>query len=108
MRFPVPRMQTNAAWLSPAIRLVSGNPQTTVDPTAWTIQGKAAGKLTTLPLTIANGRLAIVSQRLKINLTAEDCAALGAGRVTIEVLRLAPAPAPRPLFRFAIENNAGV
>lgn len=104
-RFRVPRMQTNAAWTSPAITLTAGSPPAAVDPGMWTLGGAAQGTAARLDLA---RRLSVVSGGIVIALTAADCSALGAGRVNIEVMRLAPVPAPRPLLRFAIENHPGV
>lgn len=106
--FRVPRMQTNAVWRSPPIKLVAGEPVADVDPTGWAIVGAAHGASTRLELTLGNGRLAIDDERIIIDLSEADCLALGPGRVTIEVLRSSPQPAPRPLFRFVVTNHQGV
>jgi len=107
-RFRMPRMQTNAAWQTPPIAFRAGSPSQLVDISAWVLGGVARSAAGSLTLDLMNGRLAIVDdRRLAITLSEADCAALGEGRIDIEVMRLAPEPR-RPLLRFAIINHQGL
>lgn len=107
-RFRVARMQTNAGWKSPPITFRAGKPPVLVDIGDWSIAGAAVGTAGRLELALG-ARLALDQNgALTISLTPADCMALGPGRVDVEVLRLAPEPAPRPLLRFAMTNHAGL
>jgi hypothetical protein len=107
-RYRVSRMQTNVAWQSPGMGFQAGSPSQNVDIRDWQLAGVAGSETQTLSLDLINGRLRIdESGKLRIFLSAEDCTALGAGRVDIEVLRIAPEPR-RPLLRFAITNHDGL
>jgi hypothetical protein len=105
-RINVERMQTNAAWSLPPVHFQSGMPPDDLDISTWTLGGTAKGVQSSLDLAQAD-RLSAPGGDLLVALSAADCAALGAGRVDIEVLRLSPAPV-RPILRFAIDNHAGV
>jgi hypothetical protein len=107
-RFRVPRMQTNTAWCSPPITFRAGTSPRNVDVRAWVLSGVACSQACSLALNGENGRLAITDAgELTIVLSEADCAALGPGRVDVEVLRIEPAPT-RPLFRLAITNHDGL
>jgi hypothetical protein len=101
-------MQTNAVWITPAIVFTTGTPPQNIDVSGWEMSGVARRNAVSLPLTFGNGRLAFGSGGIVIRLSVGDTAALGVGRVDIEVMRLSPPPAPRPILRFAIENHQGV
>lgn len=105
-RFNVERMQTNAAWSSPPIAFQIGSPPTALDISTWTLAGAAKGVSATLDLS-QSGRLSSSAGDLVISLSAADCAALGPGRVDVEVMRTAPSPR-RPIMRFSIANHQGV
>ena len=101
-------MQTNASWTSPRIGFRAGRPPAPVDIMGWTLAGTAAGSAGRVGLALG-GRLSVTADgELTISLTDADCAALGAGRVDFEVMRLSPGPAPRPLLRFAMTNHPGL
>jgi hypothetical protein len=102
-------MQTNAAWESPSISLRAGSPATLVDLSSWTLDGVAIGqKCGRIKLTEANGKIVIASTtEFKVALTPADMAQLGAGTVTIEVMRRDPAPV-RPIVRLTGQNELGV
>ena len=107
-RFRLPRMQTNAVWRTPPIAVRAGSPPRDVDITAWVLSGIARSSICSLTLNSDNGRLVISNTgQLTIGLSDADCAALGVGRIDIEVMRLAPPPPP-PLLRFAIINHQGL
>src|SRR4051812_48999500 len=100
-RFRLPRMQTNALWQTPPIAFRAGSPPRDVDISAWVLRGIARSSTCSLALNSDSGRLAISDTgQLTIRLTEADCAALGEGRVDIEVMRSEPPPR-RPLLRFA-------
>lgn len=107
-RFRVARMQTNADWTSPTIVFRAGTPPAPIDTAGWTIAGVAVGTAGRLDLTLGARLTLNGSGQLTIRLAAADCAALGAGRVDFEIMRLSPEPAPRPLLRFAMTNHPGV
>ena len=107
-RFRVPRMQTNAAWVSPAISFSLGTPPQPVDITGWMLAGVACSPTASVLLDAASGRLALAGDgKLVIHLDEADTAALGSGRVDVELMRVAPAPR-RPLLRFTIVNHRGL
>src|SRR4051794_16925585 len=96
-RYRVARMQTNAAWRSPRIGFRAGSPAEPVDIRCWQLSGLARSDAQSVQLDGTSGRLLVDDGRLVICLSAEDCSALGGGRIDIEVLRIAPEP-PRPLL----------
>ena len=107
-RFRLPRMQTNAVWRTPPIAFRAGSPPQDVDISYWQLSGIARSEDCSLVLDSDNGRLVISNTgHLTIGLSNADCAALGEGRIDIEVMRLAPEPR-RPLLRFAIINHQGL
>jgi hypothetical protein len=107
-RYRVARMQTNTAWRSPRIGFRAGSPPGPVDIQGWELSGLARSDAQSIQLDGTSGRLLVDdSGRLVIFLSTEDCAALGAGRIDIEVLRIVPEP-QRPLLRFAITNHDGL
>jgi hypothetical protein len=90
-RFCVPRMQTNAASVSPPISFVVGAPAQLVDLTAWTLDGTARSSTACAPLDVRSGWLVLAgNDKLMIYLDEADMAALGSGRVDVELLRVAP------------------
>ena len=101
-------MQTNAAWRTPPIAFRAGSPPQDVDISYWQLSGVARSEGCSLVLDSDNGRLVISNTgQFMIGLSDADCAALGEGRIDIEVMRLAPEPR-RPLLRFAIINHQGL
>lgn len=107
--FMAPRMQTNAAWESPPISYRAGSSLALVDISTWTLDGVAVGaKGKRITLTQASGKIVFNgSTEFKIVLSVTDMATLGAGGVTIEIMRRSPAPV-RPLLRISGTNKHGV
>lgn len=120
MKYPSPRMQTNAAWRSFPMRLQYGSPPSDLDPAALALIGRArrSGTDISLDLSVANGRLVIVAgsllsppasvNHLAVKLSQADMATLGAGRIDIEIMRNESDPEPRPLLRLIQTNYDGV
>lgn len=105
-RFSVERMQVNSVWSSPPITIIAGG--VAVDMSGWTFAGFARGPIGRLDLS-QSGRVSLDGQgRLVVAFSQPDCAALGVGRVHVEIMRATPTPAPRPILRFFVENYAGV
>lgn len=105
--FRVPRMQTNAAWISPAITFKAGNPSAIVSAAGWTFSGVALGANGSRIDLATQSRMTVADGKLTIALTIGDCASLGPGRVQFEIMRQSPSPT-RPVLRFALNNVAGL